>query len=95
MKSHLLKLVALTAIWAVPQLASAGSWIFRPSYYSHEPTTNVRIGRQYSKGPVFTRPEGSYVRGGWRWQNAPLIVGGQIYDNYNYYESWVQHGEQY
>jgi hypothetical protein len=95
MKPHLLKLIAITAIWAVPQFASAGSWIFRPSYYSHDPVTNVRVGRQYSKGPVFTRPSGSYVSGGWRWQHAPITIGGQMYDNYNYFESWIQHGEKY
>ena len=95
MKSHLMKLVALAAIWAAPQFASAESWIFRPSYYSHDPVSKVRIGRQYAGGPVFTRPTGAYVRGGWRWQNAQINIGGQIYDNDNYFESWIQHGEQF
>jgi hypothetical protein len=95
MKPHLLTLVALAAIGAVPQLASADSWLFRPSYYSHDPTTNVRIGRQYSVGPVFTRPMGGYVSGGWRWQHGQIVVGGQMYDNYNYIESWGQQGQKF
>ena len=95
MNSHLAKLIAVAALWALPQLASADSWIFRSSYYSHDPVEKVRIGRQYAAGPVFTRPNGSYVTGGWRWQHAPITIGGQMYDNYNYFESWVQYGEQY
>jgi hypothetical protein len=88
-------LMALAYVW--PSSASAAeSWIFRRSYYSHDPTENVRIGRQYvGSSPAFSRPSGSYVRGGWRWQNAPIIIGGQMYDNYNYYESWGQQGQQF
>jgi hypothetical protein len=95
MKPHLLTLAALAAIGTTPQLASAESWLFRPSYYSHDPTTSVRIGRQYSVGPVFTRPTGGYVSGGWRWQNNRITIGGQIYDNYNYFESWAQQGQKF
>lgn len=95
MKSHLLKCIALLAMLAVSQLASADSWIFRRSYYSHDPVTDVRIGRQYSQGPVFSRPTGGYYSGGWRWQNAPIIISGQMYDNYNYFESWGQQGQKF
>ena len=95
MKSLVCSLIALVAMSAGAHIASAESWIFRHSYYSHDPTTNVRIGRQYSQGPVFTRPTGGYVSGGWRWQYAPIIIGGQMYDNYNYYESWGQQGQKF
>lgn len=95
MKLPLVRIIALAAVLACPQLASAGSWIFRQSYYSHDPVSNVRIGRQYSQGPVFTRPTGGYFSGGWRWQNAPITIGGQMYDNYNYFESWGQQGEKF
>jgi hypothetical protein len=88
-------LLALTH--ALPASAEGSeSWIFRRSYYSHDPTESVRIGRQYvGSSPAFSRPSGSYVRGGWRWQNAPIIIGGQMYDNYNYYEAWSQQGQQF
>lgn len=95
MKSHLAALVFAVAVIASPLSALAESWIFRPSYYSHDPVTNVRIGRQYSAGPVFTRPTGGYISGGWRWQNASIIIGGQMFDNYNYFESWGQQGEKF
>ena len=42
----------------------SASWVFRPSYYSHDPATTVRIGRQYSHGPVFYRPQGEFIKSG-------------------------------
>jgi hypothetical protein len=70
------------------------SWIFNRSYYSHQPASEVQVGPQSPYGPVFTRPQGAYVRGGYR----RLRVGGNLrsYDDYHFfYESWFQGGEQF
>jgi hypothetical protein len=75
--------------------ASASTWAFRPSYYSHHPTTHVRIGRQYSAGPVYTRPQGEYINAGYRNLRSTIQVGGQTYDHTHVWESWVQVGAQY
>ena len=78
---------------AVSQAAEE-SWIFKRSYYSHQPATVVEVGPQSPYGTVFTRPQGAYIRGGYR----QLRVGGNLRanDDYHYfYESWFQHGEQW
>jgi hypothetical protein len=92
-RSALALLVGCVATDARPCPAGE-SWIFNRSYYSHQPASEVEIGPQSIYGPVFTRPQGAYVRGGYR----RLRVGGNLRcnDDYHYfYESWFQGGEQF
>lgn len=89
-----------TICWVIVLAASCGSaradsWIFRRSFYSHDPVTHVRIGKQFSRGPVFTRPEGEYVRTGYRNLHSTIQAGGTTYDHVNLWESWIQTGAQY
>ena len=77
-----------------PVVEGGGSWIFQRSYYSHQPASEVQVGPQTPYGTVFTRPQGAYIRGGYR----RLRVGGNLRsnDDYHYfYEGWFQQGEQY
>ena len=81
--------------------ARAGSWIFRPSYFTHDARAFAprRFGptprsRAYRAGPYVTRPQGAYVRSGWRHVHHHLRAG-HGYDNLNYYESFGQFGEQF
>ncbi len=70
------------------------SWIFNRSYYSHQPATEVEVGPQSPHSPIFTRPQGAYIRGGYR----RLRVGGNLRSNddfHYFYESWFQVGEQF
>ena len=86
---------ALLGLASMPEATQAESWIFNRSYYSHDPVTHVRIGRQYSSGPVYTRPTGEYVRTGYRNIRSAIQVGGQTFDNLNMWESWIQTGAQF
>lgn len=81
--------------------AEAGSWIFRPSYFTHEVPIDaprnfgpVPPMRQDRSGPYTTRPAGAYVRSGWRQVRSYQWIGGG-YDNLNYFESFIQFGEQF
>ncbi|HEV3339221.1 MAG TPA: hypothetical protein VG125_02655 [Pirellulales bacterium] len=78
---------------AVP--AQAESWMFGRSYYSHQPTEPVAIGRRARGGPYYTRPQGAYFNGGFRRLRSTINVGGQVYDNLNLFESWAQTGGQF
>ncbi len=86
----------VVALGGSPASAGVGqSWLFNRSYYSHVPVKKVEIGRRSAGGPFFTRPQGAYVKSGYRWLNSQIIVGGQTYDHLNVFESWVQTGEQF
>src|SRR3989442_15309899 len=84
-------------------LVSAGSraqaeesWIFQRSYYSHDPITSVRIADPaVHGGPYYTRPQGVYVRSGWRYGNNIINMGPMGSDQTNVWESWVQTGAQF
>ena len=71
------------------------SWIFRKSYYSHDPVQPVQIGRQRAGGPVFSRPEGDYVQAGFRRVYSSIQVPPYTWDNINIYEAWTHSGSQY
>jgi hypothetical protein len=73
----------------------ADSWVFLPSYYSHDPVAPVQIGPRYEGGPYYIRPQGEYVRSGYTHTQTTISVGSQGTDTFNYYESWIQAGGQY
>lgn len=90
---HVLISLAIILLAAVP--VRADSWIFQRSYYSHDPATQVRIGRQVSNGPLYTRRQGEFINSGYRNIRSVIQVGGQTYDNLNMWESWIQVGGQF
>ena len=83
--------VSLGICFAQPARADS-SWIFRRSYYSHDPITPVQIGNlsPYPVRPV--RAPGTYVRFGYRRLHSTIRVGPWSHDHLNVYESWVQTG---
>jgi hypothetical protein len=86
--------IAISA--AAASSASAGSsWIFLPSYYSHDPVAPVQVGPRYEGGPYYVRPQGEYVRSGYSSVQSTISVGSMGTDTYQYYESWIQVGGQY
>ena len=106
MKGFVYAALAAAALASLPTTVSAdtacptcppatGSWIFRPSYYSHDPATTVRIGRQYSHGPVFYRPQGEYIKTGLNYTRSAIQVGGQTFEQVNQWDSWYQVGGQF
>ncbi len=86
---------ALLALAGLTGSAQAQSWIFQPSYYSHEPVSPVRVQRQYSRGPQFSPSVGSYINSGYRFLRAGINVGGNTYSQLNMWESWYQVGNKY
>ena len=85
---------ALLALAGLTGSAQAQSWIFQPSYYSHEPISPVRVQRQYSRAAIFPSV-GSYINSGYRFLRAGINVGGNTYSQLNMWESWYQVGNKY
>jgi hypothetical protein len=44
---------------------------------------------------VYTRPQGQYIRTGYRNLRSTIILPGQTYDQLNALESWIQGGAQF
>jgi hypothetical protein len=86
---------AVLALAGLAGSANAQSWIFQPSYYSHDPINPVRVQRQYSRGPQFSPSQGQYINSGYRLLRAQINVGGGVYDQINMWESWYKTGAQY
>lgn len=69
----------------------AGSYLFERSYYSHTPEHPVQIGhRAPTGGPQFTRPQGVAATSGLRRQYTQTRVAGQVVDQLNLWDTWVQ-----
>jgi hypothetical protein len=75
--------------------AEAGSWVFERSYYSHHPTANVEVHRRAVGGPFYARQQGEFVRSGYRNIRTTIIANGRVWEQGQFFESWVQGGAQY
>jgi hypothetical protein len=91
----LIAAVLLAALFASAAPVKAEGWMFRGSYYSHQPAQGVQIGPRKVSGPIFTPPVGEYVRTGYRNINSRITVRGQHFEQINMWESWIQVGSQY
>lgn len=106
MKRLLLLATLALATWgALPSITLAAeecpscqSWIFRRSYYSHDPVRQVQVGPPTSspdRGPYYSRSFGVYVQSGYFNNRGFITVGGRTGNQLNVWESWYKTGTQY
>lgn len=78
---HLAFVTVLLA--GAPLAAAEADWIFKPSYFSHDPTTGRRV-TQYAPGKTpYARVDERYLQSGYRQQR--IRIGG---DNIHVVETW-------
>ncbi len=84
-----LVLGTMATVGAALPLASsrAGSWVFRPSYYSHHPAYPVQVGIRVSQRPGYHYAE--YYRTGYYLKNTSRSL--RTPNQYFYAEGWIQH----
>ncbi len=66
MRRHLALLIALSAVARAAVADAETSWIFKPSRYSHNPATGVRISQYAPKAPAFAPADPTYLQSGYR-----------------------------
>jgi len=82
-------------LWTAPVLgillATAGaqaSWIFRSSYYSHDPQTGERVSQYAKPEPSYSRVGGEgYLQSAYR-HNATTLRAGDSADHVHVVETW-------
>jgi len=94
--TRLLRIAAIGALLCCASAhASAASWIFQRSYYTHDPVNKVRIGPQATGGPYYSPVRGEFTRTGVRYLRSQIRVGGMVFDQYNEWDAWIQTGAQF
>jgi hypothetical protein len=89
MRRHLVLAAAVTAALCGPRTSQADSWIFRPSYYTHDLATGQRVA-QFA--PVVTPQvaiDPTYQRSGYSHSESTLRVGDSA-DHTHIVETWGQ-----
>lgn len=83
MRRHLV----LASVWAAACTAQAlaDSWVFRPSYYSHDPATGQRVNQYHAEKAPYARIDPTYQQSMYRHVQTALSVGGS-----GDYQHWVE-----
>ena len=88
MRRHLVLVVALTAT-GTASTAAADSWIFRPSYYTHNPATGKRVNQYAHEKAAYVRTDPTYQQSVYRQSRSGFAIDG-TYDFMHTVETWGQ-----
>jgi hypothetical protein len=87
MKRHLIWAIALAAVACGARTASADSWIFHPSTYTHNPATGQRT-TQFAQGVTpYVDVDPTFLRSGYR-HNETTLRAGNSADHVHVVETW-------
>ncbi len=86
--SVVLSLSALSLLWSFGP--AEASWIFRPSYYSHDPQTGQRVAQYAQPAPSYSRVgTENYLQSVYRHNRITLWAGDSV-ENTHMVETWGQ-----
>lgn len=87
MKRHLAFAITLAVSSLAGAAAAQTSWIFRPSYYSHDPGGYTRVEQFATHAPAYAPSDPTYRQSAYR-QNRTSIRAGDSADNMHVVETW-------
>ena len=83
-----LALILFAAIAGVAMAARAETrWVFRKSYYSHDPSSGRRVAQYARPAPAYAPPQDNYRQSGYRHIRRSLRVGGSA-DHLHVVQTW-------
>ena len=88
MRRHLVLAVILMAAGSA-YAAATESWVFRASYYSHDPATGNRVNQFAAEKPAYVRTDPTYQESVYRQSRTGFEVRGS-YDYMHTVETWGQ-----
>ncbi len=89
MRRHLVLVVALAAIAQIAPAAEKKSWVFRPSYYTHNPATGERVDQFAKPAPAYVREDPTYQQSAYRHTTTNRLYG-ESSDHLHVVETWGQ-----
>jgi hypothetical protein len=89
MRRHLVLVVAVAATGTAYAAMAETSWIFRTSYYSHDPATGKRVNQFAPEKAAYVRTDPTYQQSVYRHSRSGFEVGGS-YDYTHTVETWGQ-----
>ena len=88
MKWHLALVVALPVVALESVTAAGAGWIFRPSYYSHEPSGGERVAQYAPVEPPQVRVDPSYQQSAYRHNRISIRGADGSADRLHVVETW-------
>ena len=88
MKRHLVSPIVSTAVVLIATAAaSAESWLFLPSTFTHDPTTGARVNQYAPKEPAIVQIDGTYLQSGYRHMRFGIRAGDSA-DRLHVVQTW-------
>jgi len=87
MRWHLVRAVFYAALLSSSAKAAGSSWVFRPSYYSHNPASGERAIQYAPEDPAYFRIDPTYQQSAYRHVQDTIAVGDSS-DHLHIVETW-------
>ena len=88
MRRHLAIVLALPTVALAGAATAEASWVFRPSYYSHELTTGERVSQYAASRARPVQVDPSYLESGYRHNRFAIRGAGGSVDRMHVVQTW-------
>ncbi len=88
-------LIAAACVIILSDTVSAADWMFKPSYFSHDPATGARVTQYAAKPPVYATAQPVYQKSGYHRSWSVLRDRNGGYDLYHINNEWGRYATPY